>query len=131
MQLGPFTRDRKAYLWGAEAGPHALALDAWLLAREADGTLARLRSDWLGDAGPATATPQAALIAALGERLALMPFVAEAKRGSGRSVRDPAREERVLAAARRTLAGECLRVELYRDRGKLVVREVRFKVDAR
>ena len=33
-------------------------------------------------------------------------------------------EQRVLAAARRTLAGECLRVELYRDRGKLVVREV-------
>ena len=40
-------------------------------------------------------------------------------------------EQRVLEAARRTLAGECLRVELYRDRGKLVVREVRFKVDAR
>ena len=40
-------------------------------------------------------------------------------------------EQRVLEAARRTLAGECLRVELYRDRGKLVVREVRFKIDTR
>ena len=36
-------------------------------------------------------------------------------------------EQRVLAAARRALAGECERVELYRNRGKLVVREVRVR----
>ena len=38
-------------------------------------------------------------------------------------------EQQVLAAARRVLAGDCERVELYRNRGKLVVREVRFSED--
>ena len=39
-------------------------------------------------------------------------------------------EQRVLAAARRALTGECERVELYRNRGKLVVREVRSRGEA-
>jgi len=106
VRLGPFTRDRKAYLWAAD-GEAARALDAWLLAREADGTLARLRERWLGAPGPATATPLAALLAALGERLALMPLVAEAKRPAGGGaavVRDVAREARVLEAARQAVA---------------------------
>ncbi len=38
-------------------------------------------------------------------------------------------EQRILAAARRALTGECERVELYRNRGKLVVREVRSRGD--
>ena len=40
-------------------------------------------------------------------------------------------EQRILAAARRALAGECERVELYRNRGKLVVREVRPREEKR
>ncbi|HKJ25332.1 MAG TPA: transporter substrate-binding domain-containing protein, partial [Myxococcota bacterium] len=103
VRLGPFTRDRKAYLWSLPAS-EAERLDAWLLAREADGTLARLRERWLGAPGPATATPFGALVAALGERLSLMPLVAEAKRGAGRAVRDRAREARVLEAARADVA---------------------------
>lgn len=98
VRLGPFTRDRKAYLWSVPAAG-AERLDAWLLTREADGTLARLRERWLGAPGPATATPFAAVLAALGERLSLMPLVAEAKRADVRAVRDPAREARVLEAA--------------------------------
>jgi len=98
VRLGPFTSDRKAYLWSLPAD-HAERLDAWLLAREADGSLARWRERWLGAPGPPTATPLAALVAALGERLSLMPAVAEAKRRSGRAVRDRAREAQVLESA--------------------------------
>src|SRR5262245_61195678 len=102
--LGPFTRDRKAYLVRADRGELAAELDAWLLAREADGTLARLRKEHLGEAGPRTATPLAALVAAIDERLALMPLVAAAKRRAGIPLEAPARErevqERGIAAAR-------------------------------
>jgi cyclohexadienyl dehydratase len=103
--LGPWTDDRKA-CWLAP-GEDALAaeLDAWLLAREADGTLARLRRAAFGDAVQApTATPFAALLAAIDERLAVMPLVAAAKRGDGRAVADPARETAVLDTAWRDVA---------------------------
>lgn len=109
-QAGPWTTDRKAY-WLAP-GQDALAaeLDAWLLAREADGTLARLRHTAFGDAVQApTATPLAALLAAIDERLALMPLVAAAKRRDGRALEDRAREATVLDAAWRAVraaAGE-------------------------
>ena len=49
--------------------------------------------------GAATAEPVGALLASVSERLALMPLVAEAKRGSGRALSDPAREQRVIEAA--------------------------------
>lgn len=99
--LGPFTQDRKAFLVAADREDLARDLDAWLLAREADGTLARLRAQHLGEANarPPTAAPLAALLAALDERLALMPAVAEAKRASGGPVEVPEREARVLDAA--------------------------------
>ena len=42
--LGPYTRDWKAYWLPASASERARDLDAWLLAREADGTLAALRA---------------------------------------------------------------------------------------
>src|SRR5262245_40677783 len=93
--LGTFTRDRKAYLVRADRADLAAALDAWLLAREADGTLARMRRERLGSPGPATATPLAALAAAIDERLALMPFVAAAKRRSALAIEAPAREREV------------------------------------
>jgi cyclohexadienyl dehydratase len=102
--LGPFTRDRKAYLVRAGRADLAAEIDAWLLAREADGTLARLREEHLGDAGPRTATPLAALVAAIDERLALMPLVAAAKQRAGLPLEAPGRErevrERGVAAAR-------------------------------
>jgi len=100
-QYGPFTRDVKAYLLPAERAELAAELDAWLQQRESEGWLAELRAQWLG-AEPAqrrSAQPTLALVAALAERLALMPFVAEAKRASGAPVLAPEREAALLAAA--------------------------------
>jgi cyclohexadienyl dehydratase len=97
--LGPFTRDWKAWWLPAEAAERARDVDRWLLASEADGTLARLRASMLPGTQHATATPLTALAAAIEERLALMPLVAEAKRASGAPVRAPEQEGRVLAAA--------------------------------
>jgi len=109
--LGPFTRDRKAFLVAADRDELAADLDAWLIEREADGTLARLRARHLGDAQarPASAAPLGALLAAIDERLALMPLVAEAKRASGGPVDVPEREQRVLDAAVASVRGATAR----------------------
>ncbi len=95
--LGPFTRDRKAWLLRADGEALAVELDRWLLEREGDGTLARWREAH-GIGGPATASPLPALFAALDERLALMPLVAETKRAAGLPVEVPQREDRVVEA---------------------------------
>ncbi len=97
--LGPFTCDRKAWLLPADAGEEATRLDRWLLAREADGSLGRWRMQHGLEATPATAEPLAALLAALDERLALMPLVAQVKRARGLPIEVPERETRVLDAA--------------------------------
>ncbi|MFP6607907.1 MAG: transporter substrate-binding domain-containing protein [Myxococcota bacterium] len=98
--VGPFTRDHKAYWVRADDAALATRLDAWLMARERDGSLAALRAEWFGDASlRRTATPLEALLAACDERLALMASVAEYKRARGVAVVDPEREARVLAAA--------------------------------
>jgi cyclohexadienyl dehydratase len=97
--LGPLSRDRKGYLWGIENAELAQALDAWMLARERDGTLAELRNELLGPTRPMVATPLSALLAAIDERLDLMPAVAAAKRRAGLPVRAPEREQGVLAAS--------------------------------
>ena len=99
--VGPLTRDVKAYWLPAGRDALAVELDAWLLAREGDGTLAVIRAQWLGveQAQRRPALPALALIAALAERLALMPAVAEAKRASGAPVFVPEREAALLAAA--------------------------------
>lgn len=103
-QLGPYTRDWKAYWLPASAAERARDLDAWLLAREADGTLAALRARTLPEgAREASATPLVALGAALEERIALMPLVAEAKRASAAPVRAPEQEQAVLDAALRAV----------------------------
>jgi cyclohexadienyl dehydratase len=94
--LEPFTRDRKAYLVRAERPELASELDLWLLARESDGTLERLRAEHLGQPGPRTALPLAALVAAIDERLALMPLVALAKQRDALPLEVPAREREVL-----------------------------------
>ena len=78
----------------------AADLDVWLLARERDGTLTRLRRRHLGEAtGPVTATPVAALLAAIDERLSLMPVIGMAKRQQAYPIEDLAREEYVIDAA--------------------------------
>ncbi|MDH5307025.1 MAG: transporter substrate-binding domain-containing protein [Myxococcales bacterium] len=107
-QLGPYTRDRKALLVHPEQAALAAELDAWLLEEERDGSLSRLRSEHLGEAAGAqrTATPLGALIAAVDERLALMPWIAVSKRRSGLPLEIPERETAVLDAA----AAEVLQV---------------------
>ncbi|MBW2293120.1 MAG: transporter substrate-binding domain-containing protein [Deltaproteobacteria bacterium] len=102
--FGPFTRDRKAY-WVAP-GRDALSreLDAWLMTQELDGTLDRLRRSAFGDREhEQTASPLAALLAAIDERLALMPWVAESKRRNGTPIEDLAQEIRVLEASHRSV----------------------------
>ena len=103
--IGPLTSDVTA-LW-VSVGRDELAerVDAWLLDEEASGRLAALRAAQLGSGGGApTATAVSALLAATAERLALMPFVAAAKRKTGAPIEDSAQEERVLAAARTSVA---------------------------
>ncbi len=99
-QLGPISRDRKAFLVRADRPELAADLDVWLLARERDGTLTRLRRRHLGEVtGPVTATPVAALLAAIDERLSLMPVIGMAKRQQAYPIEDLAREEYVIDAA--------------------------------
>jgi cyclohexadienyl dehydratase len=99
-RIGPLTQDRKAALVRAGDTATARALDDWLLRREADGALGQWRRAHLGQAaGGETATPLGALVAALDERLALMPDVARAKRLRGLPITDAAQEARVLDAA--------------------------------
>jgi cyclohexadienyl dehydratase len=111
--LGPYTRDWKAYWLPVSARERALDLDAWLLAREADGTLAALRSRHLPPVGQVSiAAPLMALAAVIEERLSLMPLVAEAKRAQGAAVRDPAQESAVLAAASEAMSAAAGRAGL-------------------
>jgi len=98
--LGPFTRDWKACWLPAAASERARDLDAFLLAREADGSLAALRARYLPESARApSATALVALGAAIEERLSLMPLVAEAKRAAGTPIRVRAQERAVLDAA--------------------------------
>jgi cyclohexadienyl dehydratase len=98
--FGPFTTDRKAYLVRADREQLATNLSSWLLEREADGTLARLREQYfeLSDS-PKLASPLRALLAAIDERLALMPLVGIAKRRASLPLVAPTRETLVLDAA--------------------------------
>ncbi len=98
--IGPFTIDRKAYLVRAGLPDLAADLDAWLLEREADGTLQAFRDQYFGAAESApAAAPLIALLAAVDERLSLMPLVGVAKRRAGLPLEVPEREAIVLDAA--------------------------------
>jgi cyclohexadienyl dehydratase len=108
-RIGPLSRDRKAWLVRADQPELAADFDAWLLAREADGTIARLREQWLGGGSPQTAQPLGALLAALDERLALMPLVGVVKRHSGVPLYVPEREAVVLERAIADLRAEAER----------------------
>src|SRR5206468_4920292 len=99
-RIGPLSRDRKAWLVRADEPELADDFDAWLLAREADGTIAALRGQWLrGTSGTRTAQPLRALLGALDERLALMPLVGVVKRRDGVPLVVPEREKLVLERA--------------------------------
>lgn len=98
--FGPITVDRKAIFLRAEHAELAADLNIWLLESEADGTLARLREEHfkISDS-PQLAYPLRALMAAIDERLALMPFVATAKRRASLPIVIPTREALVLDTA--------------------------------
>jgi cyclohexadienyl dehydratase len=100
--LGPFTRDRKAYLVARGAADLTRQVNNWLAARETDGWLNEARQRWLGARTvwmPHDATIEA-LVAAMGQRLQLMPVVAAVKRRAGLPIEDPAQEARVLEHVR-------------------------------
>ena len=98
--LAPFTQDRKAWLVHSEYPELADKLDRWLLEQESNGTLTKLRKEFLPEGNDEqTAMPLAALLAAMDERLSLMVGVAESKRVLGKPVEDLAQEARVLEAA--------------------------------
>ena len=99
-RMGPLTQDRKAYLVRRDNSDLARDLDQWLLQRERDGTLLQFRLQWLGfDHARAWALPFPATVAAIQERLALMPMVARAKRREGVALSVPEREGVVIEAA--------------------------------
>jgi cyclohexadienyl dehydratase len=101
VQIGPFTRDRKAYLVRSDLPELSRDLDAWLLENESNGRLGVLRAEHLAsqEREPEVGWQLNALLAAIDERLALMPWVAEAKRGAGTPIEAPDREQEVVDAA--------------------------------
>lgn len=97
-----FGVDHKAPLLPADRADLAARVDAWLMAREADGWLDAERVRALGPSAtldPASAARQA-VAALIGLRLALMPDVAAAKRAAGLPIEDREQEARVLARVR-------------------------------
>jgi cyclohexadienyl dehydratase len=129
--FGPITRDRKAYLVRNDLPDLAESLDAWLLAREADGTLTRLRQEHLTEEPMArTATPLGALLAAVDERLALMPVVGVTKRREGFPIAVPEREEVVLDKAVESTRATALRQKKKPPADDLVRRLFRAQMEA-
>lgn len=96
--LGPLTADRKAALFGAEQSQLVQDFDRWIIEFERSGSLARLRARH-GLPATRTADPVAALLAALDERLALMPAIARVKQVLGTAIEDRGREAKVIASA--------------------------------
>ncbi len=128
---GPLTRDRKAYWVAPDRSALARELDRWLMAREADGSLAALRERWFGEAGSVVdASPASSLVAAIAERLALMSWVAESKRVAGRAVEDLAREARVLDAASSAIAREASRQSVAPPEDEVVRAFYRAQIEA-
>ncbi len=95
--LPGFGRDRKAYLLRSTDVTLRSWIDTWLAEREADGFLARTRTQWFGAAhGEGPSIVVAGLFALLDLRLALMPAVAAYKRAHDLPVEDRAREQALL-----------------------------------
>jgi cyclohexadienyl dehydratase len=115
--LGPFSIDHKAYLLPADRGDLAARLDAWMVAREADGWLDAERVRWLGRA--ASMDPEAAgreaVVSLICLRLALMPDVAAAKQAAGVPIEDRAQEARVIERVRARSARPDATAAVYRQ----------------
>jgi cyclohexadienyl dehydratase len=117
LAIGPFTSDYKAFLLPAANAELALRVDEWLVRRENDGSLGKLRQQWLTDSAPADPRHAAyqAVVAAIGLRLGVMPFVAAAKQAAGKATEDTDQEARVLARVRARSRSALDRVEnVYR-----------------
>lgn len=115
--LGPFSSDYKAFLLPATSGGLARRVDEWLIRRERDGWLSRQRKKWLAGEGTSDQETAAreAVVAAIGLRLGLMPFVAAAKRDAGKPIEDQTQEARVLARVRKQSRSTPARTEgVYR-----------------
>jgi len=102
VALAPFSVDYKAYLLPVEQAALATRVDAWLMAREADGWLNAARVRWLGDGASrdAAAAARQAVAGLVRLRLDLMPAVAAAKRAADLPIEDREQEARVLDRVR-------------------------------
>jgi cyclohexadienyl dehydratase len=99
--IGPFTRDRKAFLMRSDLPRLGEWIDEWLRERERDGWLARVREKWLGErVFHAAGADREAVLADVELRLGLMPAVGEAKRAAGLPIENPEQESLVLERAR-------------------------------
>ena len=100
--LARFGIDHKAPLLPADRAPLAARVDAWLMAREADGWLDAERVRALGPSATLDAAGAArqAVAALIRLRMALMPDVAAAKRTAGLPIEDREQEARVLTRVR-------------------------------
>ena len=130
-RMGPFTRDRKAYLARADRPELAADLDRWLLENERSGALAALRAEHgvAVVAGPGAAT-LTALLAAIDERLALMSTVGAAKREAGLPLEVPEREGFILDAAVAAVTAEATRREVPVPPRELVRALFRAQIEA-
>lgn len=127
--IGPLTRDRKAGWFPTSARELRRDFDRWVLRAEASGALARLRTAH-GLPPDRTATPVAALLGSLDERLSLMPAVAAAKQILERPVEDRPRETRVLAAARTAVEAEARRQGVAAPEADAVLALYRAQIEA-
>ena len=97
------SQDRKAYWVSPKASGLLDDLDAWIEARENDGSLDRWREEYFGKRRASELDQRLLRVVDLvGRRLMLMPVVALAKQAGGRAIEDPIREEVVEKAAMRT-----------------------------
>lgn len=129
-RVGPLSRDRKAWLVSPDQPELAAELDAWLLAREADGVLAARRQEWLGEARAPSADPLLALLAALDERLSMMPIVGVVKRREGFPIAVPEREAYVIDAAVEAVHAAAARAEREPPSDDAVRALFRAQIDA-
>jgi cyclohexadienyl dehydratase len=97
-EIGPLTRDLKAAWFPPENELEAQQFNRWLLRAESSGQLDRLRREH-GLSRSRTASPRAALLSSLDERLTLMRAVADAKLILGTPIENAERETLVLDAA--------------------------------
>jgi cyclohexadienyl dehydratase len=107
--VGPFTRDRKAFLVRRDLPALARFIDEWLFKKETEPTMTRLRRRWLGDVVPAVWNPYLeSVLADVQLRLDMMPWVGAAKRVLRMPIEDRAQEARVLAHVRELASGSLL-----------------------